>query len=85
LDSHIACQIEIRLAKEVNPKPVFDRVRALLVTHRCRLKSSALYEGKRRLVFLLHIPADLDLRQLELDVRAKLPASDDAQIKIEVG
>jgi len=84
LDSHIACQIEIRLAKEVNPKPVFDRVRALLATHRCRLKSSALYEGKRRLVFLLHIPADLDLKQLELDVRAKLPASDDAKIKIEV-
>jgi hypothetical protein len=36
------------------------------------------------LVFLLHIPANLDLGQLEVDVRAKLPASDDARIKIEV-
>ena len=84
LDSHVACQIEIRLAKEVDPKLVFDKVQALLVTQRCRLKSSALYKGKRQLVFLLHIPANLDLRQLELDVRAKLPASDDARIKIEV-
>jgi hypothetical protein len=84
LDSHIACQVEIRLAKEVDPKPVFGEVQSFLASRHCRLKSAALYKGKRQMVFLLHIPADLDLRQLELDVRAKLPASDDAQIKMEV-
>jgi hypothetical protein len=84
LDSHIACRIRIRLAEEVDPKLVFGSVQSLLVTRRCRLQSSALYKGKRQLVFLLHIPAELDLRQLELDVRAKLPKADDARIDVDV-
>jgi hypothetical protein len=84
LDSHIACRIRIRLADEVDPKLVFGSVQALLVARRCRLQNSAIYKRKRQLEFLLHIPAELDLRQLELDVRAKLPKPDDARIKIEV-
>jgi len=84
LDSHIACRIQIRLAEELDPKLVFGSLQSLLVARRCRLQSSAVYKRKRQLVFLLHIPSDLDLRQLELDVRAKLPKPDDARIKIEV-
>ena len=84
LDSHIACRIRIRLADEVDPKLVFGSVQALLIARRCRLQNSAIYKRKRQLEFLLHIPAELDLRQLELDVRAKLPKPDDARIKIEV-
>jgi hypothetical protein len=84
LDSHIACRIEIRLAEEMDPKLVFGSLQSLLVARRCRLQSSAVYKKKRQLEFLLHIPADLDLKQLELDVRAKLPKADDARIKINV-
>ena len=84
LDSHIACRIRIRLAEEVDPKLVFGSVQALFVARRCRLQSSAVYKKKRQLEFLLHIPADLDLRQLELDVRAKLPKPDDARIDMDV-
>ena len=84
LESHIACRIRIRLADEVDPKLVFGAVQSLLVSRRCRLQSSSLYKGKRQLVFLLHIPAELDLKQLELDLRSKLPRSDDARINVEV-
>ena len=84
LDSHIACRIRIRVAEDVDPKLVFGTVQALLVARRCRLQSSALYKGKRQLVFLLHIPAEMDVKQLELDLRGKLPKADDARIDIEV-
>jgi hypothetical protein len=84
LESHIACRVRIRLAEEVDPKLVFGTVQSLLVSRHCRLKSSSLYKGKRQLVFLLHIPAELDLRQLETDLRSKLPKPDDARISIDV-
>ena len=84
LDSRIACRLRIRLADEVDPKPVFGSVQALLVARRCRLQSSAIDKRKRQMEFLLHIPAELDLKQLELDVRAQLPKPDDARIKIQV-
>jgi hypothetical protein len=72
------------VAEDVDPKLVFGTVQALLVARRCRLQSSALYKGKRQLVFLLHIPAEMDVKQLELDLRGKLPKADDARIDIEV-
>jgi len=84
LDSHIACRIRIRVAEGVDAKLVFGSVQALFVDRRCRLQSSAVYKKKRQLEFLMHIPADLDLKQLELDVRAKLPKPDEARIKIDV-
>jgi hypothetical protein len=84
LDSHIACRIRIRLDEEVDPEQMFGAVQSLLASRGCSLQSSALYKGKRQLVYLLHIPAELDLRQLEIDVRAMLPKADDARIDIEV-
>ncbi len=84
LDSHVACRVLIRVAEDVDPKLVFGSVQALFIARRCRLKGSAIYKKKRQLEFLLHIPADLDLRQLELDVRAKLPKPDDARIDLDV-
>ena len=83
LDSHIACRLRVRLAEDVDPEPVFGTVQSLLISRGCRLQSSALYKGKRQLVFLLHLPAGLDLEQLKSDVRATLPEADDARVDIE--
>jgi hypothetical protein len=55
LDSHASCRIRIRLANNVNPQPVFGMVQSLLVSHRCRLHSSSLYEDKGQMVFLLYM------------------------------
>ena len=60
------------------------RCKRLFAARRCRLQSSAVYKKKRQLEFLLHIPADLDLKQLELDVRAKLPKPEEARIQMDV-
>ena len=84
LDSHASCRIRIRLANNVNPQPVFGMVQSLLVSHRCRLHSSALYEDKGRMVFLLYIPAGVDPKKLEAEMRSKLGKSAASKIDIDV-
>src|SRR5216110_2108294 len=68
LDSHSSCEVRIRLNNGADSKPVFDTVQSLLLSHRCRLQSSALYEDKGRMVFLLYLPTGVDPRKLEDEV-----------------
>jgi hypothetical protein len=44
----------------------------------------ALYKGKQQLEFFLHIPAELDMRKLELDLRAMLPHANNASIATDI-
>src|SRR5437868_15022325 len=60
LDSHAGCLIRIRLDETEDPKPVFDAVQSLLISHKCKLQSSSLYEDKGRMVFLLYLPNGVD-------------------------
>src|SRR5438477_2888691 len=84
LDSHASCRVRIRLDDGEDPKPVFGMVQSLLVSHKCRLQSSALYEDKGQMVFLLYIPAGIDPRNLEAEVRSKLRKSDISKIDVDV-
>ena len=84
LDSHSSCRIRIRLADEVDPQPVFGMVQSLLISHRCRLQSSALYEDKGQMVFLLYLPSGIDPKKLEAEMRTKLKKSEASKIDIEV-
>jgi hypothetical protein len=84
LDSHASCRIRIRLQDDVDPQPVFGMVQSLLVSHHCRLQSSALYEEKGQMVFLLYIPVGIDPKKLEAEMRTKLKKSDTSKIDIEV-
>ncbi len=84
LDSHASCRIRIRLEKDIDPQPVFGMVQSLLISHRCRLQSSALYEEKGQMVFLLYIPAGVDPVKLENEMRTKLKKSDASKINIDV-
>jgi len=84
LDSHIACSIRIRHPREMDPKETCNAVQSFLVSRGCRLQSSPVYKGKRQAMFFLHIPAGLDLRQLESDARGTLLNADDTQIDIEL-
>jgi hypothetical protein len=84
LDSHSSCRVRIRLDENVDPKPIFGLVQSLLVSHKCRLQSSALYEDKGQMVFLLYIPAGVDPRNLEAEVRSKLKKSDVSKIDVDV-
>ena len=84
LDSHSSCRVRIRLDDGVDPKPIFGLVQSLLVSHKCRLQNSALYEDKGQMVFLLYIPAGVDPRKLEVEVRSKLRKSDISKIDVDV-
>ena len=84
LDSHASCRVRIRLDDNVDPKPIFGLVQSLLVSHKCRLQSSALYEDKGQMVFLLYIPSGVDPRILEAEVRSKLRKSDVSKIDVDV-
>ena len=85
LESRIACRLRIRLEDdEADLEQMFSTVQSMLASRGCRLQNSALYKGKRQLEFFLHIPAELDLRKLELDLRAMLPKTDDARITMDV-
>src|SRR6266550_3363922 len=84
LDSHASCRVRIRLDDNVDPNPIFGMVQSLLVSHKCRLQSSALYEDKGQMVFLLYIPSGVDPRILEAEVRSKLRKSDVSKIDVDV-
>ena len=84
LDSHSSCRVRIRLDDTEDPKPVFGTVQSLLVSHKCRLQSSALYEDKGQMVFLLYIPSGVDPRQLEAEVRSSLKKHHVSKITVDV-
>jgi len=84
LDSHSSCEVRIRLDQTEDPRPVFDAVQSLLISHRCRLQSSSLYEDKGRMVFLLYLPNGVDPTHLEHEVRAKLRKNKVSKIAVDV-
>ena len=84
LDSHSSCRVRIRLDDTEDPKPVFDAVQSLLISHKCRLQSSSLYEDKGRMVFLLYLPTGVDPTRLEHEVRAKLRKNQVSKIAVDV-
>src|SRR6476646_8453031 len=84
LDSHSSCRVRIRLDDGEDPKPVFGTVQSLLVSHKCRLQSSALYEDKGQMVFLLYIPSGVDPRHLEAEVRSRLKKNHVSKINVDV-
>ena len=84
LDSHSSCRVRIRLDDTEDPKPVFDAVQSLLVSHNCKVQSSSLYEDKGRMVFLLYLPNGVDPTRLEHEVRAKLHKNHVSRIDVDV-
>ena len=84
LDSHSSCEVRIRLDQAEDPRPVFDAVQSLLISHKCKLQSSSLYEDKGRMVFLLFLPYGVDPTHLEHEVRAKLRKNQVSKIAVDV-
>src|SRR5215510_7128912 len=84
LESRVACRLRIRLSNDVDPRPVFDAVQSLLISHKCKLQSSSLYEDKGRMVFLLYLPNGVDPTRLEHEVRSKLRKSNVSKITVDL-
>src|SRR5262245_62900054 len=84
LDSHSSCEVRIRLDDTEDPRAVFDTVQSLLISHKCKLQSSSLYEDKGRMVFLLYLPIRVDPTRLEHEVRSKLHKNRVSKIAVDV-
>jgi hypothetical protein len=84
LDSRVTCRIRVRLEGTADPNPVYGKVQPVLVAHGCRIVSYALSRSKKRMVFFVHMPAGIDLHELEEDVKAKFPKAEDSRISIQV-
>src|SRR5436305_3194730 len=84
LDSHSSCEVRIRLDETEDPKPAFDAVQSLLISHRCKLQSSSLYEDKGRMIFLLYLPNGVDPTRLEHEVRSKLRKNNVSKITVDL-
>jgi hypothetical protein len=84
LDSHSSCEVRIRLDETEDPRPIFDAVQSLLISHKCKLQSSSLYEDKGRMVFLLYLPYGVDPTRLEHEVRSKLRKNNISKITIDL-
>ena len=84
LDSHSSCEVRIRLDETEDPRPIFDTVQSLLISHKCKLQSSSLYEDKGRMVFLLYLPYGVDPTRLEHEVRAKLHKNQVSKITVDI-
>ena|SRR5262245_16885886 len=84
LESRIACRLRIRLDDEVDLDQTLGTVQSMLVSRGCRLQSSEVNKGKQQLEFLLNIPAELDIRKLQSELRAMLPKAADARIVVDV-
>ncbi len=61
-----------------------DAVQSLLLSHKCKLQSSSLYEDKGRMVFLLYLPNGVDPTRLEHEVRSKLRKNQVSKITVDV-
>ena len=84
LDSRVSGRIRVRLEGTADPNPVYGKVQPVLVAHGCRIVSYALSRSKKRMVFFVHMPAGLNLHELEEDLKAKFPKTEDSRISIQV-
>lgn len=86
LDSHLSARIRIKLNPKLDTRVIYGEITEFLHKNHCRIKGSSVYEQKRQLVFLTHIPADLDPSELETSLRARLPrGAEGCEVDIRVG
>jgi hypothetical protein len=84
LDSRVSGRIRVRLEGTADPNPVYGKVQPVLVAYGCRIVSYALSRSKKRMVFFVHMPAGLNLHEMEEDLKAKFPKTEDSRISIQV-
>ncbi|MBX3355527.1 MAG: hypothetical protein KF724_07500 [Phycisphaeraceae bacterium] len=85
LDSHLSARIRLKLNSKLDIRHIYADVQEFLHKNHCRIKGASVYEEKRQIVFLAHIPSDLDPVELETSLRAKLPrAAEGCEVDIRV-
>lgn len=84
LDSHMSCRVKVRMNTKGDLREVATAVANTLRGRHARIKNSAIYESKRQLLFLAHVPSSLDPVDLENDLRARIPHGQECDITVDV-
>ena len=82
LDSYVSARFKIRVTGKQDVRLIFGSVQDFLRMHRCRVKAATLLESKRSMVFVAHVPADLDPVELELSLHAKVGEDVDIEVRV---
>jgi len=80
LDRHISARLKLRVTGKQDIRAIYGDVHDFLRKHRCLVKAANIYETKRSMVFIAHVPAELDPVEFELNLRAKV--GDDCEIEV---
>lgn len=80
LDRHVSSRLKVRITGKQDIRVVYGDVQDFLRKHQCRVKAANIYETKRSMVFVSHVPADLDPVEFELNLRAKI--GNDCEIEV---
>ncbi len=82
LDSHISARFKIRVTGKQEVRMIYGEVQDFLRIHRCRVKASSIYESKRSMLLVAHVPADLDPSELEMSLAAKIGPDCDIEVRV---
>ncbi len=82
LESHISARFKVRVTGKQDVRAVYAEVQDFLRVHRCRVKAASIYENKRSMVLVAHVPADLDPMELELSLRGKIGEDSNIEVRI---
>lgn len=84
LESHVGCRIRVRLGKGADAGAANGLLLSLLNSKGCQVLRSDVDEDDGRMVYFLNIPAGIDPRRLESELRETLPAHAEAEVSAKV-
>ena len=81
LDSHVSARFKLRVTGKQDVRIIYAETQDFLRKNHCRVKAATLFESKRNMVFVAHIPANLDPVELEARLRAQVGEGCDILIR----
>jgi len=85
LESHASVRLKIRVGGKQDVRAVYGEVTEFLHKNRCRVKAADLFEGKRSMVFIAQVPAELNASEMETVLQTKLAKfGDDCEVNVRV-
>lgn len=82
LDSHISARIKLRVTGKQDVRLIYADAQDFLRRHHCRIKAAKLFESKRNMAFVAHVPATLDVDEFEANFRLKVGEECDIEVRL---
>lgn len=82
LDSHVSARFKLRVTGKQDVRLVYADAQDFLRKHQCRIKAATLYESKRSMVFVAHVPATIDPVEFQTNLTAKVGEDCDIEVRV---